>query len=206
MRLAQSLMQGLWYDEDPVRMLPGAFGFVHASNGGGGSGGDGEEMSKTSSSPSLKELVKMVHGGGAKQKGEVLKRLEKVTGDVHAAYAVLERLPLVEVSAVTVSSNGTTTTIEVKITRTCGGGGGRNSAAAHRAFAPLFPKIKEEGWWLMAVEPGGSGDMVAMKRVSMPGRTGSVTKVVVPAQCEAVELRLVSDSYLGLDARYLHRI
>jgi len=48
------------------------------------------------------------------------------------------------------------------------GGGGRGSAP--RVYAPRFPKVKEEGWWLV-LGFKGSGELLALRRVSFGGRT-----------------------------------
>lgn len=89
-----------------------------------------------------------------------------------------------------------------------GGRSGSSSSSggvAPRVYAPLFPKVKEEGWWLV-VGHRGSLELLAMKRVSFGG-TSSV-KLSLPkftasgTELHTVTLFLCSDCYLGLDQQY----
>jgi len=62
--------------------------------------------------------------------------------------------------------------------RAWGPKGGSSSSSSHhggagpapRVYAPLFPKVKEEGWWLV-VGHMPSLELLAMKRVSFSGKT-----------------------------------
>lgn len=65
-----------------------------------------------------------------------------------------------------------------------------------------FPKIKEEGWFVILAQED-KGDLLALKRVTVSGT--SRVSMVYPAvdedgsEVENVTLYLLSDSYLGLD-------
>ena len=68
--------------------------------------------------------------------------------------------------------------------------------------APLFPKAKDEGWWLVLGEVD-TNDLVALKRVGpLRGGSKTVSLAFSPPEhaCRAVyTLYLISDCYLGLD-------
>jgi activating signal cointegrator complex subunit 3 len=95
--------------------------------------------------------------------------------------------------------------LEVVLSRRGGGGRSGAGAAAPRVVAPLFPKVKEEGWWLV-VGHTQSLELLALKRVSFGGRTS--VKLRFPGftsagqQVHTASLFLVSDCYMGLDQQY----
>lgn len=65
------------------------------------------------------------------------------------------------------------------------------------AHAPRFPKVREEGWWLLVC----SGDnLIASKRIS--SRSSMMTRLTMPASdadANDLVLHVMSDCYLGLD-------
>ncbi len=71
-----------------------------------------------------------------------------------------------------------------------------------RAYAPRYPKIKDEGWWLILANPATS-QLLTMRRCMIT--TTTTTRLVVPLQHTAMlttqplVLLCMSDSYLGLD-------
>lgn len=75
------------------------------------------------------------------------------------------------------------------------------------AFAPRFPKVKDEGWWLI-VGDIDTRDLYALKRLSI--RDGKPTTVTLRfpykngagQKLESTTLFLMSDSYVGLDQQY----
>jgi hypothetical protein len=72
-------------------------------------------------------------------------------------------------------------------------------------YAPRFPKVKEEGWFLIAGDPD-THELLALKRLSVEDRT--VARLAVPARngtgraMRSVTVYFMSDSYLGLDQQY----
>jgi len=98
--------------------------------------------------------------------------------------------------------------VQLQRQRPSGAKGGSSSSSggvAPRVYAPLFPKVKEEGWWLV-VGHRESQELLAMKRVSFGGK--SSVKMNFPAfttggtELHTVTLFLLSDCYLGLDQQY----
>jgi len=76
------------------------------------------------------------------------------------------------------------------------------SQAVTTAFAPRFPKIKDESWWLVL---GTSEELLALKRVSIPEKREASFKLrfsVSRDLLQEVMLYLMSDCYLGLDQEY----
>ncbi len=73
-----------------------------------------------------------------------------------------------------------------------------------RAYAPRFPKTKDEGWWLVLGEVD-SGELLALKRIgNIRGRTRSSLAFPAPDEsCRKIlTLYLMSDCYLGLDQQF----
>lgn len=99
--------------------------------------------------------------------------------------------------------------IDVELTRSssgrAGGGGGASRGAAPRAYAPRFPKLKEEGWYLVAGD-ATTHEVLALRRVSVGDRT--TVRLALPAvnqageRLGAVQLYLMSGEYIGLDQQY----
>lgn len=85
------------------------------------------------------------------------------------------------------------------------GAGFSGRSAAPRVYAPLFPKVKEEGWWLL-VGHLPSLELLALKRVSFGGKV--TVKLNFPgftssgSEVHTATVFLVSDCYLGLDQQY----
>ncbi len=84
------------------------------------------------------------------------------------------------------------------------GGGGRSSAP--RAVCPLFPKLKEEGWWLVLGDRI-SGELLALRRVGFGGAASAKLTYAAPdapigggrgPELDLV-VHLVSDCYVGMD-------
>lgn len=127
-------------------------------------------------------------------------------GPASECWKVLERLPLVHMEVGSVSSEGS---LEVLLERRAAPGQQqqhRQRAAAPRAYAPRYPKQKEEGWWLLAGDPT-TKELMALRRVSL-GEGRSTVKLQLPVEngagepLDEIEVALVSDSYLGLDQHH----
>jgi activating signal cointegrator complex subunit 3 len=90
--------------------------------------------------------------------------------------------------------------LEVQINRLSGKAG--RAGGPPRAYAPRFPKLKDEGWWVVASVPG-SNELLALKRVSVGQRAKA--RVMLPGTTQdgrklsKLTIRLVSDCYLGVD-------
>lgn len=192
MRLVQGLMRGRWHDEDALMQLPGVE-----------TGASVDQIKEIAGVESMMELLER-HRSNA---SSVMSILEVVAGTRGAkeARSVLDRLPGMQltIEQPTLHENGTCS-IDVDIE--CVHGSGRaKSAMPPRVYAPLFPKIKEEGWWLMAGVPE-TNDLLALKRVSVVHK--SRAKLVVPSidacgkKVPSIVVYLVSDSYQGLDREH----
>nr|CAB3501610.1 unnamed protein product [Digitaria exilis] len=71
-----------------------------------------------------------------------------------------------------------------------------------RAFAPRFPKAKQEAWWLV-LGNATSSELYGLKRISFADRVVN-TRMELPQlfNIQETKLILVSDSYLGFDQEY----
>lgn len=195
MRMVQALVQARWYDADPLMQLPHATPAALASMHNAGFA-------------TLPQLVAEFRKNAA----AVTRVFESAVGreGARAARAVLDRLPVIEVStsvaqvpAAEAEGNAHATfswALEVDLQRVHGKSA--RGGAAPRVYAPSFPKIKEEGWWLVAADASDQ-ELLALKRVSFGQH--SRMKLVVPAitadgqPVERVRVHLVCDSYLGMD-------
>ncbi|XP_059441040.1 DExH-box ATP-dependent RNA helicase DExH14 isoform X3 [Corylus avellana] len=71
-----------------------------------------------------------------------------------------------------------------------------------RAFAPRFPKVKDEAWWLLLGNTFTS-ELYALKRVSFSDRL--ITHMELPSNLtslQGIKLILVSDCYLGFEQEH----
>eukprot|EP00096_Caligus_rogercresseyi_P011658 TRINITY_DN4662_c0_g1_i1.p1 TRINITY_DN4662_c0_g1~~TRINITY_DN4662_c0_g1_i1.p1 ORF type:complete len:616 (+),score=171.71 TRINITY_DN4662_c0_g1_i1:57-1850(+) len=85
----------------------------------------------------------------------------------------------------------------------------RTTKGRKYAYAPKFPKAKDEGWFLVLgdTEACASGELLALKRCSVSSRSkrreqlSFYTPEVVPKRL-ILSLYIMSDTYLGLDQQY----
>ncbi|XP_024368754.1 DExH-box ATP-dependent RNA helicase DExH14 isoform X1 [Physcomitrium patens] len=72
-----------------------------------------------------------------------------------------------------------------------------------RAYVPHFPKVKDEGWWLVAGNPK-TREVYALKRVTFLEhlRSNLVLPKHLKPESEPIKLYLVSDCYVGLDQEF----
>jgi activating signal cointegrator complex subunit 3 len=136
-----------------------------------------------------------------------------VSKHLDAAVAVAARLPVIDVDARVVSETKTSEiVVEVRLRRLFGEPSARrfgerakaDVATAPRAVCPLYPKIKQEGWWVVLGDRE-QNELHALRRVSF----GDETKVRLTYEqspssggsfgTPSFVLYLVSDCYLGLD-------
>ncbi|KAK9116484.1 hypothetical protein Sjap_015431 [Stephania japonica] len=70
-----------------------------------------------------------------------------------------------------------------------------------RAFAPKFPKIKDEAWWLVLGNVSTS-ELYVLKRVSFSDRLVTNMELPLEFMTQGMRLIVVSDCYLGLDQEH----
>jgi activating signal cointegrator complex subunit 3 len=107
--------------------------------------------------------------------------------------------------AATFSSTATKNSVEIS-----GKVLGKSSSRIRKAFAPCFPKVKEEGWWAAVVD----GDaLLSLRRFSVPGKatlkisldpTAALAKLLHESRLPSVHV--VSDSYIGVDVALTPRV
>ncbi|CAL9109847.1 unnamed protein product [Musa acuminata var. zebrina] len=71
-----------------------------------------------------------------------------------------------------------------------------------RAFAPRYPKVKDEAWWLV-LGNATTSELYALKRISFSDQM--VTRMALPptvTNLQDTKLFLVSDCYLGFEQEY----
>jgi len=201
--LVQCCMQGLYPDDPGVMQLP------HVTE------------QEAAALPPLSKLLREADASPKRAEG----RLRDALGERGAGEAlrVLHRMPLMDVSwgaprlvALAADSKGEgkegeeegggAWEVEVMVRRRAvGAGGGRQPGGRHAApvvYAPRFPKIKEEGWWLL-LGSASTQELYAVKRMSVGASARA--KLTFPAVSGDMEelrqatLLLLSDAYIGLD-------
>ena len=73
-----------------------------------------------------------------------------------------------------------------------------------KAYAPRFPKAKDEGWWVILGEVD-SGELLALKRLGGVRGKGHVSLALYAPEepCRKIyTVYVISDCYLGLDQQY----
>eukprot|EP00475_Leptophrys_vorax_P027840 TRINITY_DN39797_c0_g1_i1.p1 TRINITY_DN39797_c0_g1~~TRINITY_DN39797_c0_g1_i1.p1 ORF type:complete len:163 (-),score=17.43 TRINITY_DN39797_c0_g1_i1:99-566(-) len=66
-----------------------------------------------------------------------------------------------------------------------------------RAYTPYFPKMKDEGWWLLLSSE--TSDLLALKRVAFTDRSTTCLNLPHLPSNHKVTVQLISDCYVGLD-------
>ncbi|KAK9814715.1 hypothetical protein WJX72_010327 [[Myrmecia] bisecta] len=200
MALVQGLMQGCWADQSPFLQLPHMTRDAAAALGARYASLADLLNALRSRSSEARQALGQALGGDARAVADCIK--------------VCERLPLVEVSwqqprlqaqhaqhheAGTGEAGAAQYVVDVQLRRLAGK---RSGAGPARVYAPRFPKVKEEGWWLV-VGDARTRELHALKRLSFGERAAA--HLTFPAADGAgrpltgISLFLVSDSYLGLD-------
>ncbi|KAK9868384.1 hypothetical protein WJX84_004044 [Apatococcus fuscideae] len=200
MLLIQSLMQGIWWDDPPMKMLP------HMT----------DETAEELVSEGLRTLHQL-RSAAASQPAAMKTKLSQLLGGSKQAsecLQVCERLPVMDIhwnaptQASTAGRDGDdgaveeaeTWDVEIHIRRQ-----GRRRGTAASVYAPRFPKVKEEGWWLVLGDPD-TQELFALKRISFTGN--STARLQFPGvngagrRLEGVQLFFISDSYVGVDQQH----
>ncbi|GMH32834.1 hypothetical protein BSKO_00668 [Bryopsis sp. KO-2023] len=217
MNLVQSILQGRWVDESSMLTIP------HLTP---------DLIRSLEDDAGIFCVPQLVHAVENKQKKvlEILvSRLGKEATD--QVNQVLRRLPVVKVNPKPArlvrpikkkSSEGKNDGVEkqqgeeveeqeeddvcmLEVELMCHRGQ-RRGRGANAAFAPRFPKVKDEGWWLV-VGDASTKELHALRRMSFRDDQRTTTKLRFPASgaiksAKSVTLFLMSDCYLGLDQQY----
>ena len=122
-----------------------------------------------------------------------------------AIFQVCANLPLLDVKATLVedkvncSDGRRNVSVKVSLKRS-GKKTGRKTAP--RAYAPRFPKQKDEGWWIVLGEKRNTGELVAMRRAQFADTFEAVLKIDnFPRGMNVADITvfIMSDTYIGLD-------
>ncbi|KAL0039926.1 hypothetical protein WJX77_011783 [Trebouxia sp. C0004] len=201
MMLVQSLMQGCWGDQSSLMMLPNM---------------TPEGISELASKGF--QAVPQLCQAASENAANLRRTLTAVLGSSRESsevMQVLERLPVVDIrwrhphliqakpKGLEEGTPGQEYQLDVQLRRVGGKKAGNGLA---RVFAPRFPKVKEEGWWLVLGDVN-THELLALKRISFADHTTArLTFPVVNGagkEMTGVTLFFMSDSYLGLDQQYL---
>ncbi|KAK3440303.1 hypothetical protein EUGRSUZ_B00583 [Eucalyptus grandis] len=179
MHLLQMVMQGLWFDQDSsLRMLPSMNDNL-------------EDTLRKRGIANLQQLLDIPKSS-----------LRSIIGDSCSLKLLqeLEYFPQVRMK-LRIQRKGSTgensPTLDIRLEKT------NRRRSTSRAFAPRFPKVKDEAWWLVLGNTSTS-ELYALKRVSFTDHL--VTHMKLPSaltDMQGVKLILISDCYLGFEQEYL---
>ena len=115
-------------------------------------------------------------------------------GKAVAAAKVCSSLPVVKMEIAPLEENTSTNelVVSVKVHK-------KNFKRNANAYAPRFPKVKREGWYVIAGNREAN-EIYALKRISFQDKAHLTTKLKFSKKDKSsVKLFLLSDTYLGLD-------
>ncbi|XP_030474192.1 DExH-box ATP-dependent RNA helicase DExH14 [Syzygium oleosum] len=178
MHLLQMVMQGLWFDEDSsLRMLPSMNENL-------------EDTLRRRGIATLQQLLDIPKSS-----------LQSIIGDSRNLRLLqeLEYFPQVRMK-LRIQRKGSTgeksPTLDIRLEKT------NRRRSTSRAFAPRFPKVKDEAWWLVLGNTSSS-ELYAVKRVSFTDHLVTHMKLPsAPTDMQGVKLILISDCYLGFEQEY----
>ncbi|GBG84220.1 hypothetical protein CBR_g38192 [Chara braunii] len=195
LHLLQMAVQALWWDTDSsLQMLPHVTEDAMTALVARGISTLAELM--TAGSDRVREaFLAVMSSDEAKAALQAVGNFPRV--DLRWAWREKNPKPVAEEKTVEAEA-GPSLALEVHLRRRKASG-----SRSLRAYAPRFPKLKEEGWWLVFGDPT-TGELHAIKRVSLIDRLS--TRVTVSKatyeRSEGLVLYLVSDSYIGLDQEH----
>ena len=188
MNLMQMVMQGRFITDPSCMSVPGVDEQKAASLSGSGY----EALPQLVDACVNKEAAarKALTNAGLKQR------------QVDEAVNHCQRMPLIDID-VKLSKDGTEVEVNLRRTSKSAGGGGKGGGrgSAPRAILPRYPKVKEEGWWLILGDRNNR-ELLSLKRVGF-GQSARA-KLAVDRSANAVfepdlHVYLISDCYVGLD-------
>lgn len=177
MHLLQMVMQGLWFDKGSLWMLP-------CMND---------------------DLINLLKGRGIINIQQLLDlspaRFQTLTDSSTASKLEqdLKNFPHVRVQLKVQtkdSGSGEALALQVRLEKL------NFSHRTSRAFAPRFPKVKDEAWWLV-LGITSTSELLAIIRVSFSDRL--VTHLDIPSNTrnlQGMKLLVISDCYLGFEQEY----
>ena len=195
MNLNQMIIQGLAIDDNSLLLLPNI--------------GD-EQVSKFNRFAKitcLPELVSLaIHRKNAFY--EVLSKCGLSKSKSEAIFNVCANLPLLDVNATLhsdkINSNDGRRNVSIQISlKRSGKRTGRKTAP--RAYAPRWPKQKDEGWWIVVGEKT-NGELIAMRRAQFADNFEVVLQIddfPRGLNVGSATIFIMSDSYIGLDQEAL---
>ena len=110
------------------------------------------------------------------------------------------RLPSIDAKATVETTKGDAKnkTVHVTLKRA----GSKCGSKAPNSYTPRFPKVKEEGWWIV-IGDSANDELLALRRISFGDRASVKLKCPSSSSPSARSPKLVvylmSDSYIGLD-------
>ncbi|XP_062168571.1 DExH-box ATP-dependent RNA helicase DExH14 [Alnus glutinosa] len=178
MHLLQMVMQGLWFDKDSsLWMLPSM----------------NDDLASLLNKKGIFTVQQLLDLPKA--------NLQTVIGTFPASrlYQDLQIFPRVQVKLKLQRRDidgGKASTLNIRLEKI------NSKWSTTRAFAPRFPKVKDEAWWLLLGNTFTS-ELYALKRVSFSDRL--ITHMELPSNLtslQGIKLILVSDCYLGFEQEH----
>ncbi|KAH3764158.1 activating signal cointegrator 1 complex subunit 3 [Pelomyxa schiedti] len=179
MHLLEMIMQGVWFTDNTLLSLPSItrdkLSWFHDELG-------------VESIPELFEIPN----------SELRTKLQAIWSEAQIQKFMkdLSRIPQVDVNVQCPPAAEIGAEVPLKVTLTRQG-----KQPSPFAFAPRFPKIKQEAWWLVV---GLGEELIALRRVTFATNTTASLLIVAPPEPGkyTYTVYIMSDSYIGINQQY----
>ncbi|KAI3463912.1 hypothetical protein Pfo_020575 [Paulownia fortunei] len=178
MHLLQMVMQGLWFDRDsPLWMLPCMT----------------DDLVTTLSQRGILNVLQLLDLPPATLQGFTKSSIaSRLLEELQHFPRIQARLKVQK----RIAHDNPCVSLNIRLEKT------NRHKKTSRAFAPRFPKVKDEAWWLVLGNTSTS-QLYAMKRVSF--KDVLLTNMDIPSdvnEFQGMKLIIVSDCYLGFEQEY----
>ena len=194
MHLVEMLVQACWLDEDPILTLPG----VTPAN-----------LPKLKRALGIDFLPQLLYDTPDAFIRSALPEADPASWtDSHKIADLLKvknHIPRINV-ALTPARNPVTGKAKIRVDITHAGGAPLGPTTF--AYAPQFPKLKQDGWWVLIGIPE-TGELLALRRLSLNARVTSFDLTFDANAGSATKkyaLYFMSDTYLGINQQHSFEI
>ena len=194
MHLVEMLVQACWLDEDPLLTLPGI---------------TPENLPALKRALGVDFLPQLLYDTPDALLRAALPAADPASwADTHKVDRLIKVKNHIPRVTVALAPERSPVTGKVKVRVEITHAGGAPLGPTTFAYAPQFPKLKQDGWWVLVGTPG-SGELCALRRLSLNARV-TVFDLTFEAQAgpatNKYALYLMSDTYLGINQQHAFEV